>query len=601
MLPTVLALLLFAGLLAPVHALTRADLSPAARRLLPRDDLVTVVFKDETKLVGVIVSESDEEIMLEERRRTITRRRAHPRETIEKIVDMDVATYFARGLVKLKPTKQSRTSAQLDLAIAVHQEFLEKCPGHKFSPRAEAQLKALAAEKEAVERGMERIEGRWMAPVQASIYKFNKHAKRLQEMESKYSGIANDTYGQNPRAKQLYDRTFQARKQVARDLPKLMIDRLPGLLDSRNFDEAIAEADAFQDFWLVQVVESERAGSGRGQGRNQDVLAGMDLDYIPRLQQRILDAYHAAEAENEPVIPEVAEEDMVYIPGRYVLMGDTRASIGASTYPPHFVYVPPFLIDRHEVTNQAYREFVDHVKATGDASMEHPNAIAMKTHDAEGWKRSDLSGDRQPVVGVDWYDAYAYANWRGKRLPTEAEWERAARGNEQRVYPWGELPPSRVYANNPKGRAALAAEITRQEAPRDPKKAEKNPRPPVTLPAVTWPVDASEPKRADMIDLTFAKRPESSFGLMHMGGNAAEWVADLYDGGYYLRSPVENPQGSESGDHHLYRGGSYLDDDGYLTTYYRGIAQDQNAQNGLGQNGMPVIGFRCAKSVSVVR
>ena len=108
---------------------------------------------------------------------------------------------------------------------------------------------------------------------------------------------------------------------------------------------------------------------------------------------------------------------------------------------PSVVDVQPFRIDRCEVANAQYSVFLEYIRKTGDHSMCHPGEGANKDHTPQYWndpRFTNLTGDNKPVVGVDWYDAYAYAKWAGKRLPTGDEWEFAAKGTTKRLYPWGD-------------------------------------------------------------------------------------------------------------------------------------------------------------------
>ncbi len=579
-----------------IAALSREDLSEDARRLLPKRDQVTLHLKNGDTEIGSILEETSTTIWLEQSSRSVTRRREYQKADIKRKVPMDVANRFAQALIALKiDPRKNMPEKYVDSCIEVLGEFIQLLPNHEYAPSAQEKLGVFKYEKEAAARGMQKIDGVWYSPVAAAVKKYDLFTARLNKMKKDYNGIDGDNYKNDRKAKAYFDKMTIAQRDVARELPQLITQRTPTLIAEKRFDEVIGEADAFQKFWLQRVVRTE---SGGGKGSEAELMKDMDMDFVPRMQKRIMDAY--AESGRGQEVPEDAptEDGMVYIPGGYFMMGNKNAQLGADTYPPHIVYVPPFLIDRHETTNADYREFVKHVKATGDVSMEHPEAPPLKDHDAEGWKSGELGKDNQPVVGVDWYDAYAYLKWKGKRFPSEAEWERAARGADGRVYPWGGQSPGQVFANNSTGRSALAAEITRQETPRDRKKDE--PIPQVNLPSSTWPIDKQYPSRADLVDLSMIKRPENTYGLMHMAGNAAEWVGDWYKGDYYMNSPVKSPPGPQSGEYHVFRGGSYIDGDDECKTFNRGQAKDKATADGIASSGA-FIGIRAAKSIDIVK
>jgi len=205
---------------------------------------------------------------------------------------------------------------------------------------------------------------------------------------------------------------------------------------------------------------------------------------------------------------------MVLVPAGEFLMGTSDAQIealakdtgwprdqcgDADEQPQHKVYLDAFYIDKTEVTNAEYKRFVD---ATGHRAPDH-------------WTNGQIPAglENHPVVNVSWEDAAAYAQWAGKRLPTEAEWEKAARGTDGRLFPWG---------NNAWGLAN-----TRESGPH------------TTTPVGSYPDYASP------------------YGCLDMAGNVWEWCADWYDSGYYGRSPARNPKGPDSGSYRVLRGGSW--------------------------------------------
>jgi sulfatase modifying factor 1 len=198
---------------------------------------------------------------------------------------------------------------------------------------------------------------------------------------------------------------------------------------------------------------------------------------------------------------------LVRIPAGEFLMGSEEGY--PTEKPVHRVVLGSYYISKHVVTNAQYECFV---AETGHRVpyLDDPRA-QQDNWDKE--RRTYPPGRAQhPVVLVSWHDAQAYCTWAGGRLPTEAEWEKAARGGlEGKRYPWGdEITASLANYDNRTG---------------------------------TTPVGAY---------------PPNGYGLYDMAGNVWEWVADWYDAKYYSRSPAENPVGPEKGAVRVLRGGAWL-------------------------------------------
>jgi formylglycine-generating enzyme len=236
---------------------------------------------------------------------------------------------------------------------------------------------------------------------------------------------------------------------------------------------------------------------------------------------------------------------MVLIPSGPFTMGSDDGL--PNERPAHSVTLDAYYIDRYEVTMTLYRKFLEAGKYESPPTWDDEAATTV--------------GDR-PAVGVRWESAAAYCRWAGKRLPTEAEWEKAARGTDGRRYPWGDMQPFVDIANYNRG-------IWVSET--------------ITLVAVTSGLDGMSVRHG------LTEGGKSPFGLFHMAGNAAEWVADWYERDYYQRSPGKNPHGPATGTKRVLRGGSWADVPSALRVTARFSAESEFEDR--------TIGFRCAMDV----
>jgi formylglycine-generating enzyme required for sulfatase activity len=243
------------------------------------------------------------------------------------------------------------------------------------------------------------------------------------------------------------------------------------------------------------------------------------------------------------------KDEMVLIPAGPFLMGSNR-QVDRNSYPAEFpqrtVNLDAYEIDKYEVTAVQYLKYV----------------LANNLPPLVDWKWGGVFQETMashPVMHVSWFEADAYCKWAGKRLPTSAEWEKAARGTDGRIFPWGNEPAGLSRANF--GRTGLSGPV------RD--------RPERLL---LYPPIVSVDKYENAV---------SPYSVFNMAGNVAEWTADWYDPGYYKYAPNENPKGPAHGSHKAFRGGGWVDSTPSVRPAQRNGADPQTRMNWLG--------FRCAR------
>ena len=228
--------------------------------------------------------------------------------------------------------------------------------------------------------------------------------------------------------------------------------------------------------------------------------------------------------------------EMVQISEGPFVMGSRDNDSDPDEKPEHQVYLKAYFLDKHEVTQDAYARFSKMTKR-----------LTRKIEVFEG-DPAKLLRPESPMIAVTWDDAEAYCKWAGKRLPTEAEWEKAARGEGKRRYPWGEEFVV-GYAN----------------------------------------IDGDEDGFQYLAPPGSFESGRSPYGIYDLTGNVGEWVADYYDENAYRKSSYRDPKGPDQGEQRVIRGGSWRETK-------RNVRSSKRFQAKPWRHDITV-GFRCAKDI----
>ena len=277
------------------------------------------------------------------------------------------------------------------------------------------------------------------------------------------------------------------KKRQPANLPASIRQRLLNLSRDRGEDFNLTLTRYAIERLLYRLSQSERA--------DQFVLKGALLLSLCLVT--------GCGAESVTIVEDFREIDsmvMVYVPAGEFWMGSraTDRNADPDEKPRHRVYLDAFWIDKTEVGNAQY----------------HSCMLQGACQEPRYWDDEQFNEPWLPVVGVSWFDANAYCEWAGARLPTEAEWEKAARGTDGRIYPWGNESPTCELANYPGCNEGTTT-------------------------------------------VGFHTAGASPYGALDMAGNVCEWVADRIDPEYYAHSPDRNPTGPDEGSSRGLRGGSW--------------------------------------------
>ena len=231
-----LIVFLWASIVVVGRGVELSDLSPEAQALLPEDKVVVVVLKNGKTGKGTLLVETDEEIVLKVKRSAgIHVKTTISRSTIASIRAEDLSPLLASRLLdfQLHPEHSLEEEEYLG-PLALFNEFLEKCDAETPLYSEIVRLRdAFAWELEQVRKGMEKIEGEWFTPVCAAIRKFDIYTEQMQVLEKRRD------FKTNKKVKEFYDGLVEKRRAAARELPRLMQERVPKLIDDQEFDESV--------------------------------------------------------------------------------------------------------------------------------------------------------------------------------------------------------------------------------------------------------------------------------------------------------------------------------------------------------------------------
>lgn len=269
----------------------------------------------------------------------------------------------------------------------------------------------------------------------------------------------------------------------------------------------------FSLYFVILLLEFNRPAQKLAEqienadGRRHDMERRLERakEEVSSLRSRVDELqvrWDGLEERRKEILAEANMQRMARVPAGPFTMGGREEDSPRGERPARIVYMPTYYMAKYPVTNQDYSEFV---RCTGHRAPIH-------------WQRGTFPAgtSRHPVVNVTWQEARAYAAWSGARLPTEAEWEKAARGTDDRNYPWGNrfTEGERCNGNNDVG---------------------------TTTPVNEYP-DGRSP-----------------YGVWDMCGNVYEWCSDYYDEDYYKTAPSSDPRGPEGGQERVVRGGCFFD------------------------------------------
>lgn len=264
--------------------------------------------------------------------------------------------------------------------------------------------------------------------------------------------------------------------------------------------------------------------------------------------------------------------DVVLVPGGPAIIGAVEESDAFRMLTDDLslsaVDVPAFLVDRTTVTNARYREFLEEVGDSGE--FDHPDQPEERSHRPAHWHDPRFNAPDQPVVGVDWYDGYAFAKWAGGALPSENQWEKAARGTDGRRFPWGDdWDPSRVnYVERSFGENVADLD---------------------SLEALLVTVEQGESPAHPVLAADALPEGASPYGVLQTSGNVWEltrtnfYTGEDMDPFFKGRHPLDFMNRKDA--FHVLRGGTWTSPPACLTTFYRGkdLITDRHME----------VGFRC--------